>query len=335
MSARKYAREMVLVPKSEQQQGGGGGGQALPPPPPSPSDPIMQKTPDASMPPLYWQRQMLLDQLRTAPVVDQAIGILQDMKQNMGRPTQWPGAGTSEYFRLQNQLQDSLPPSQKVRPRENPRPRPPVGTWQPPESQPIYTTMGETSQALSQKYPDRLDDLVMPPQGSTVNQWSKAYDEAWKTVPVAEGVKYRVKPLSMPGQVANPSFQDHKLRAIRLVKAFNKERQDYLQHFQTASPEQKQTKLETINDMWREMNRHWREFQDYIHAARHQAATSNSEKAVARLSNSMLDALKAPVPTAPETEAGSAAYDMLWTKRGRQEGSGGTTYKRPRGWLQE
>ena len=168
-----------------------------------------------------------------------------------------------------------------------------------------------------------------------MNAWSKAYDEAWKRVPFAEGVKYRVKPLSMPGQVANHLFQQHKLEGLRLVKEFNKEKEDYEQHFRTAPPEQKQVKLEKVNGLWQKMNRVWRKYQDFIQASRQRAATTRSDKAVARTKSSKLDALKTPVPHAKETEAGSGAYDMLWTRLGPQEGGGTTLYKRPRGWLQE
>lgn len=79
MNASKYVREMVLVPKATAQQGG----QLTQTSPPV--DTVMMQ--QQQMPPLYWQGQMLLDQLNTAPVLEQAIRLLQDMKQNIGQPT--------------------------------------------------------------------------------------------------------------------------------------------------------------------------------------------------------------------------------------------------------
>lgn len=69
-SSSKYVKEMVLVPK---QQGGQTGWSA---PPPIPA-PIAGGGGGGLPKGLYWQRQMLLDKLNNAPVVDKAIEILQ------------------------------------------------------------------------------------------------------------------------------------------------------------------------------------------------------------------------------------------------------------------
>ena len=330
----KYVREMVLVPKSEQQ----GGRPVLPPPlprpPPPPTDPIMQKTQD--MPPLYWQRQMLLDQLRTAPALDQAIGLLQDMKNKMGQPTQWPGAGSSEYFRLQNQLQESLPPSKGNYQPKAKAPSGPVGAWQ-PHIQPVYSSLGETRQQLLKKYPDRIKDVVMPPRKLTdAVEWSKAYDKAWKTV-------------GFPSTVAE--YQKRKKDAMQMVKDFNQDMKNFRQEMPSLTPEQQQVEQQKLIDKGRHIENEWHEFQDYIYNARQQASQEQVQKVLAQQQQepSLLDQVK--------TQAGYVAsdvssdfkeyYNMLpdSVKRqlgylyedivGRQKGSGTTQYKRPRGWLQE
>lgn len=93
--SEKYAKEMILLPKpptNEPQVGG-------------------QATQDAMD--QFWQRRLFVDQLLNAPRVDRMTKILNDMKQVEGRavPSSIPGDGpdSSDYFRLQRQIQNMKP----------------------------------------------------------------------------------------------------------------------------------------------------------------------------------------------------------------------------------
>ena len=291
----KYVREMVLVPKSEQQQQGG-----RPVPPTSP--PPTQKTPDTTMPPLYWQRQRLLDQLHTAPMVDQAIGLLQDMKDKMGQPTHWPGAGTSEYFRLQNQLQDSLPPPQTYRTRDTPRPplakEAKVHTWQPSQTQPVYSAIDDTMDDLKRKYPDRMDEVLIPPKYLTANSVGIAADKGWKSV-----VSKRDEDDDMTAN-DNALFEEYKQRMMTMANDYQNKLEELRSSGDDLSDNAKQEKLKDIGLLENNLQDAWISFQDYLRDTRDNITYRKRLK----------HRLKSPT---------------------RQRGNGGTMYKRPRGWLQE
>lgn len=264
----KYVREMVLVPKQQQ----AGGGQ-------QPAVPIHDSR---QLPPLYWQRQALLSQWQSAPVVDEAIRLLQDIKSNIGQRTFWPGAGTSDYFRLQNQLQDALPPTTKGPPKEVPEPLPkppkdaddeegmkrqrPVGTWQ-PKHEPVYTRVeGDTEAVLKKKYPDTV--YLVPPQNVTVQGITQAYNDAWKTVPFWEGIKYRVKPLL--SDTANAVFQRMKSEAITVAKQLQQEKDAYDTHYsgENIPEEWKQKQQGKIDALRNQLDVQWRQLQNYIYQSR-------------------------------------------------------------------
>ena len=96
MSA-KYAQEMILIPKPSEDQSGG------------------QVTPNTMD--QFWQWQLLVDQLTTAPHVNHMMKLLNDMKglECQPLPSTVPGQGpnTSDYFRLQGQLKNI--PAQPVK----------------------------------------------------------------------------------------------------------------------------------------------------------------------------------------------------------------------------
>ena len=146
----KYVREMVLIPKSQPyiQKGG-----QAPPHPPHPPLAAGVSQPPTSV---YWQRPMLLDSINNAPVIDKAIELLQRMKESEGKTNKWPGAGTSEYFRLQNRLQENMPPSKMVQlQNETMRKRDleakkerEASTWQPTYPDFPTTSLGETREQV-------------------------------------------------------------------------------------------------------------------------------------------------------------------------------------------
>lgn len=101
--SEKYAKEMLLVPKDQWQQRGGQSSETV-----SPMD-------------TYWRRQRLIDELTNAPQLDRMIKLMDDMRavEGQAQPPSMPsyGVDSSEYFRLQNQLQRLQPTTMTPRPR--------------------------------------------------------------------------------------------------------------------------------------------------------------------------------------------------------------------------
>ena len=122
MKEKKYAKEMILVPR--EQVGGG-------------ADDSMEQ---------FWKRRLLVDELANAPHVDRMMKIMDDMSQSRGRalPPSIPdyAAGSSDYFRSQRQLQQLQPLHVtstfsdrglgKRRRVKKETPRQPVGVTRPP-----------------------------------------------------------------------------------------------------------------------------------------------------------------------------------------------------------
>lgn len=227
---KNYVKEMVLVPKQQM------GGQSVPPvvPDTRQQPPVVVSNAEKPLPPLYWQRQQVLSDLHSAPVVDEAIRILRDMRTKIGKPTQWPGRGSSEYFRLQKQLQSTLPPSrssQNPQRQQQQRQPPVVGTWQ-PHHEPVFTTIGDTTVAT--KYPD--GGYLTPPTDTTEASISQAYDTAWKYLPFYNDRRLPLKLHAM------------KSEALRTAERYNK-----------ADTEEGRAKAKA------HLDRQWHAFQTFIY----------------------------------------------------------------------
>lgn len=235
------------------------------------------------------------------------------MKDSEGKRTYWPGAGSSEYFRLQAQLQDAIPSrSSSTRPPEIKRSR--VGYWQPKYPDVARTTLGETEEDVKKRYPDETDQNIpiVPPATLNEQDVKKAIDDSWKMVPYEN--KYR-KPDGWASLFykKNDEYQRMRYNLLKAAKQARQSENTYMRDKDYYTGKPRDIDLENYN-------REWRNYEDFIDRMKLPYVPQKPSK---------LPALDGPeTPETPET----------WTDwfLSKQKGKGITaSYKKPRGWLQE